>query len=234
MNGFRNHVSVVALLVAAVSVSGCLRGGGGGGGGAADLDGIFAEVQALGLTQNMPTELVATYEGGVKLGVSGAAQTGRVPSGTISYDDADAIVTGDLSINITWNESMSPNADISGTADNFQMTRMDNGSEITRGLDGSLSVTEGSGGIIRTTFQAPDIMIPDGVATGSISFGMTGTLTDTETDESVSPSLLFGGQFYGDGAEAAYGTASGLIYEDPELSIPDGTAIGEFFLKKKP
>ena len=234
MDRFRSHVSVGALLVVAVSVSGCLRigGGGGGGGGAADLDARFDEVKALMLTTDMPTELNATYDGGMKVGVR---DTGRTNTGTGGqYDDVDGIFSADLSIEVAWNESMSPNANISGSASNFKGTFYGEDGERNVDLGGSLTVTPGSGGIVRTEIT-PAITLPSGLASGAIQFQMTGGLTDPDSeDDSVWMSLLLGGNFYGSGAEAAYGTVSGTLYDDDQLTIPGGAASGEFYLKKKP
>lgn len=234
---YRIEFRTVVIVSAAMSLAGCLGGGssGAGGGGPSDISGRIAEIQASGPTTNMPTSLNARYEGEMRVEVRNTS-IDATPSSTTS--GPDAIVSADLEIDVEWNETMGVNADISGRAHNFSGTAFDDGEEENFTMDGELTVRDGSGGIART--EIPQVELPDGsmspggLHTGGISFVMEGTLTDPVYDESVSMLLSFGGTFYGDDAASATGVVSGTLYEDSELSVPDGVASGEFYLIKQP
>lgn len=234
MIGYSSRASVVALLAASMAVSGCLgsgRSGGGDGGGAQDTAAGLAEVKALGFTTNMPTQLQASYQGAMRAEIRDA---GGMQTAAAATSPALAVVTADLEIDVAWDESMGVNADISGEASNFQATNLEpDDDDPNFALDGTLTVGAGSGGIVREEITAEGVT----VATGAISFELSGTLTDTEEGESFDVYLGLGGAFYGDDAQAIAGTVSGVITA-PGQQVPIFAVGGEeeenhFYLIKR-
>ena len=220
----------VLLIGAAMVLAGCFGGNAGGGpAGPADITDDIDAVKAMMPTTNMPTELKASYEGGMAVDVLNADAP--------DPDNPDYKISADLEIGIDWDETMGVNADITGQATNFQGESFVPGDEGNFALDGSLTVVEGSGGIAKEDIPGMDlgggVSSPD-ISTGALSFQMTGTLTEPINGASGTASLLFGGIFYGDDAAGAAGTVGGPLYQDEDMLIPDGVVAGEFFLLRKP
>lgn len=217
-------LKVASASIAALSLSGCLGNGDGGvgGGGGSDVAAGIAQVEAMGPTQNMPTTLDASYSGGLQVDVYDGDRAEATP---------DATLTADLALDITWDDSVGPDATITGGASNFQGVAYEDGEETAITLGGELSVVDDTGIIGRT--EVPSVPLPtggnspEGLFIGSLVVGMDGTLTNG--DDTADVSLGLNGAFFGDGGAGATGAVVGSITAPGDI-LPSGSMGGQFYL----